>query len=480
MRVWTSEELDRVPPWFRARKHLPQEEVVAQFEQDFGHHRSFGAIQTASYRRSKTKGYGNPRKRRRTLPPDNSSPPTTATKATPVTEPSNITPQPLASKSVPRASISFLDALKSFPGSKKPRTAVKSAAELPQTAHAESQMPSNAADGTSWNESSNSSASASVIRSPGQAVTGVPCDVSCATVGKAVGGCVSPGNGGQLTLLGSTNDRDENGPCNTNTQICELRTPASFQPVNLRSRSGSGAVDVRAHASVTVAMIPAVNSDKDTRKTDSGPVEHAAIADSDGPISLVITRGSSVPGPQIVTGTQSDGGEAGSDVPNKAREGLPSSPYQYDHQFMSASVTEAEPRIVAGAFGPSRPKSSNTNRTQDLSQLSSHISAAQQLSSSSVQFTEAQQRESQSHEHHPYHTSSVTPSAPTQPKKPNVTIQSAPKTRITRSRSGCSACRKKRVECDENSPACMRPFLPPSGGRASSGLSSFSVQKKPC
>jgi hypothetical protein len=227
-------------------------------------------------------------------------------------------------------------------------------------------------------------------------------------------------------------------------------------------------------------MIPAVNSDKDTRKTDSGPVEHAAIADSDGPISLVITRGSSVPGPQIVTGTQSNSGEAGSDVPNKAREGLPSSPYQYDHQFMSASVTEAELRIVAGAFGPSRPKSSNTNRTQDLSQLSSRISAAQQLSSSSVQFTEAQQRESQSHEHHPYHTSSVTPSAPTQPKKPNVTIQSAPKTRITRSRSGCSACRKKRVECDENSPACMRPFLPPSGGRASSGLSSFSVQKKPC
>ncbi|KAH2125097.1 hypothetical protein KXV35_008252, partial [Aspergillus fumigatus] len=133
-RLWTSEERDRVPQWFRERKHLPQEEVEAQFEQDFGYHRSFGAIQTASYHRPKQKGHGNSRKRRRTLGPDN-----------PSQQPNTTEPA-----SVPRASISFLDALKRFPRPEIPMAESDqpkdSSAELLQTAHAEAQMPSNATD----------------------------------------------------------------------------------------------------------------------------------------------------------------------------------------------------------------------------------------------------------------------------------------------------------------------------------------------
>jgi hypothetical protein len=454
MRPWTSEERDRVPPWFRARKHLPQEEVVAQFEQDFGHHRSFGAIQTASYHRPKQKGYRNPRKRRRTLPADNPSQRPTTTEPASVTEPPNIAPQSLTSDSVPRASISFLDALKRFPRSEIPRAEVDqlkdSTAELLQTAYAEAQMSSNVADGTSRNGRSLSSASSSGIRSPGHAVTGIPCP----TVGESVS--VSSGNSRQSTQLGSTNDRDGSGPGNMNTEICELRTPATFRPVNLGSRPGIGAVDVRAHASMTVTTTPAVNSDKlDSRKTDSGPAGHAATADSDGHMFLGINRGNSVPGPQIATCDQRDGGVARSDLPDEPTEEIPSSQSQYEHHYLSASVPESEQRTVADAVGPFRPQPSNTNRSQNLSHLNSHISAAQQIDYSCVQFAEAPQLESQSHEHHPYHSGTATPAGPTPSEKPNATIQSASKEKSTRSRTGCSACRNKRVKCDENSPTCM-------------------------
>jgi hypothetical protein len=188
-RPWTSEERERVPQWFRARKHLPHKEVVAQFEQDFGHRRSFGAIQTASYYRSKTKGHGNPHKRRRTLPSDNPSLQLTTTEPAPVIEPSNNLPLSLTTDSVPRVNISFLDALKSFPrsevpGPKRNQPKVLSAESL-QAANAEA--PSNAA---SCNERSSSSASASEIRGPGQPVTGV----LLPTVAEAVGGRVSSGN----------------------------------------------------------------------------------------------------------------------------------------------------------------------------------------------------------------------------------------------------------------------------------------------
>jgi hypothetical protein len=153
MRLWTSEERKRVPQWFRARKHLPQEEILAQFEQDFGYHRSFSAIQTASYYRAKPKGYRNPRKRRRTLVADNPPQRSTTTEPASVAEPSNIAPRLLTSDSVPKASIPFLGALKRFPRSETPRAEIHqpkdSSAQLLQTAHAEAQMPSNAADGTS-------------------------------------------------------------------------------------------------------------------------------------------------------------------------------------------------------------------------------------------------------------------------------------------------------------------------------------------
>ncbi|KAF7177422.1 hypothetical protein CNMCM7691_005627 [Aspergillus felis] len=468
-RPWTSEERARVPQWFRARKHLPRKEVVAQFEQDFGHHRSFGAIQTASYYRPKTKDDGNPRKRRRTLAPGNPSPRPTTTETARATEPSNDVPRSLTTDSIPRANISFLDALKSFPRPEVPRAELNQpkvvSAESLQAANAEE--PSNAAGGTSWNERSSSSTSASEIRSPGQAVTGA----LLPTVGEAVVGCVSSGNDYRLTQLSSTNDRDGNGPCNANTENRALGTPAGFRPVNLGSRPGSGAVDMRAHASMTVAMIPTVNTHQlDTRNTDSGPTGHAVAADSAGHISLGISKGGSVPGPQMVTRAQPNGGETLPDLLNESREGISSSPSQREHQSLSVSVPETEPRIIASALGPCRPQSSNTNRSQDLSQLSSHIPAAQQLNYSAVQFTEAQQLESQSHQHQPYHTGTATPAGPTPSEKSNPTIRSASKEKLTRSRTGCSACRKKRVECDGNSPTCdncARSGLPCDGPRKS-------------
>jgi hypothetical protein len=454
MRPWTSEERDRVPPWFRARKHLPQDEVVAQFEQDFGHHRSFGAIQTASYHRPKQKGYRNPRKRRRTLPANNPSQRPTTTEPTSVTEPPNIATQSLTFGSVARASISFLGALKRFPRSEIPRAEVNqlkdSSAELLQTAQSEAQMPSNAADGTSWNEGSTSSASASVIRSPGQAVNGNPCP----TVGETVS--VPAGNSRQLTQLGSTSDRDGNDPGNTNTETCEFGTHANFRPVNLGSRPGSGAVDVSAHAAITVTTVPAVSSDKlVNRKTDSGLDEHAATAHSDGHVLLGITRGNSVPGPQIATGDQRDGGVARSGPQDEPTEEISSSPSQYEHHYSSALVPETEQRTVADAVGPVRPQPSNNNRSQNLSHVNNHISAAQQSDYSCVPLAEAPQLESQSHEHHPYHSGTATPAGPTPSEQPNATIQIASKEKQTRSRTCCSACRKKRVKCDENSPTCM-------------------------
>jgi hypothetical protein len=311
-------------------------------------------------------------------------------------------------------------------------------------------MPSIAANGTSWNGRSLSSASSSEMRSPDQAVTGIPCP----TVGETVS--VPSGNGCPLTQLSSTSDRDGNGPGSTNTETFELGTHASFRPVNMGSRPGSGAVDVSAHASITVTTNPAVNSDKlGTRKRDSGPTGHAATADSDGHVFLGMTRGNSVPGPQIATCDQRDGGVARSDLPDEPTEEIPSSQSQYEHHYLSASVPESEQRTVADAIGPFRPQPSNTNRSQNLSHLNSHISAAQQIDYSCVQFAEAPQLESQSHEHHPYHSGTATPAGPTPSEKPNATIQSASKEKSTRSRTGCSACRKKRVKCDENSPTCM-------------------------
>jgi hypothetical protein len=452
-RLWTSEERDRVPQWFRERKHLPQEEVEAQFEQDFGYHRSFGAIQTASYHRAKQKGHGNSRKRKRTLGPDNPSQRPNTTEPASGTEPSNIAPRSLTSDSVPRASISFLDALKRFPRSEIPMAESDqpkdSSAELLQTAHAEAQMPSNDADGISGYGHSFFSASLSEIRSPGQAVTGLPYP----TVGETVS--VSLENGRQLTQLDCTSDRDGNGPGDPNTETTEtyeLGAHASFQPINLESRPGSGAV--RAHASMTA--IPAMNSDKlDTRKTDGGPAGHAATADSDGHIFLSINRGNSVPRPQIPTGDQREGGVAWSHAADEPREDVSSSPSQHERQYLSASVPETETRSVADAVGPYRPQLSNASHSQNLSQMNSHISATQQIDYTGVQFADAQRPESPSHEHHPYHTGTATPAGPSPSAEPNATIQGGSKKKFTRSRAGCSACRRKKVKCDENSPTCM-------------------------
>ncbi|KAH1416212.1 hypothetical protein KXX64_004910 [Aspergillus fumigatus] len=460
MRLWTSEELDRVPQWFRARKHLTHKEVEAQFEQDFGCHRSFGAIQTASYRRAKPKGYGNPRKRRRTLAPDNPSQQRATTEPASGTEPSNIAPRSLTSYSVPRAGVSFLDALKSFPRSGIRRAELNQPKML-QAANAEA--PINAADGTSWNERSSTTASASEMRSPGQAVTGV----LLPTVGDAVSGSVSAGNGCELTQLGATSDRDGNSPSNTSTEISELGTPACFRPITLGSRPCPGAVNARAHASMTVAMIPTAHR-MDTRNTDSDPAVHTVAAENSGHISLGIARRCSVPGPQVVTGAQPAGGETRSDLSNKSTEGISSSPSQHEHQTLLASVPETEPSIIAVSFGPSRPQSSEPNRPQHLPQMSSHISSTQPVEYTGVQFAEAQQLESPSQERRPYHTGIETPAAPTTSDIPNVTIQTAPKKKVTRSRTGCSTCRKKRVKCDENTPACdncVRSGMPCDGPR---------------
>lgn len=468
-RLWTSEERDRVPQWFRERKHLPQEEVEAQFEQDFGYHRSFGAIQTASYHRPKQKGHGNSRKRRRTLGPDNPSQQPNTTEPASGTEPSNVAPRSLTSDSVPRASISFLDALKRFPRPEIPMAESDqpkdSSAELLQTAHAEAQMPSNATDGISRYGHSFSSTSLSEIRNPGQAVTGIPYP----TVGETLS--VSMENGRQFTQLDSTSERDGNGPGHTNTETTEttesyeLGAHASFQPINLGPRPGSGAV--RAHASMTA--IPAMNSDKlDTRKIDGGPAGHAATADSDGHILLGINRGNSVPGPQIPTGDQRDGGVAWSHLANEPREDVSPSQSQHERQYLSTSVPETESRTVADAVGPFRPQSSNTSRSQNLSQMSSHISATQQIDYTGVQFADAQRLESPSHEHHHYHTGTATPAGPTPSETPDATIQGTSKEKFTRSRTGCTACRKKRVKCDENSPTCnncARSGLPCDGPR---------------
>jgi hypothetical protein len=280
-----------------------------------------------------------------------------------------------------------------------------------------------------------------------------------------------------LTQLGSTSDRDGNSPCSTNTETSKLGTPACFRPINLGPRPGPGAVDVRAHASMTVAMISTAHR-LDTRNTDSDPTAHTVAAESGGHISLGITREGSVLGPQIVTGAQPAGGETRSDLLNKSREGISSSPSQHEHQSLSVSVPETEPRTAAGAFGPSRPQSHNTNHPLDLSQMSSHISAIQQIDYTGVQFAELQQLESPSHEHHAYHTGIAIPAAPTPSDIPNVTIQTTPKKKVTKPRTGCSACRKKRVKCDENTPACMSAlflFL-----QETAPLPSDSVYKRPC
>jgi hypothetical protein len=61
------------------------------------------------------------------------------------------------------------------------------------------------------------------------------------------------GDGFQSAHLGSADDREGNGSSHTNQQVCEVGTPASFRPVNLWSRSGSGVVGLRAQASRPLA-----------------------------------------------------------------------------------------------------------------------------------------------------------------------------------------------------------------------------------
>jgi hypothetical protein len=159
---------------------------------------------------------------------------------------------------------------------------------------------------------------------------------------------------------------------------------------------------------------------------------------------------------------------AWSHLVDEPREVVSPSPSQHERQYLSTSVPETEPRTVADAVGPFRPQSSNTSRSQNLFQMSSHISATQQIDYTGVQFADAQRLESPSHEHHPYHTGTTTPAGPTPSETPDATIQGASKEKFTRSRTGCTACRKKRVKCDENSPTCMstrsfylREIVPP-------------------
>jgi hypothetical protein len=50
-RRWTAEEKKHLPSWFKSRANLTEEEIVSQYKQDFGHFRSFAAIQAMLYQR---------------------------------------------------------------------------------------------------------------------------------------------------------------------------------------------------------------------------------------------------------------------------------------------------------------------------------------------------------------------------------------------------------------------------------------------
>ncbi|KAI2756354.1 hypothetical protein DTO006G1_7994 [Penicillium roqueforti] len=48
-RRWTTEQKARLPRWFKSRSHLPEKEVELHFKHDFGHSRTFAAIQAKLY-----------------------------------------------------------------------------------------------------------------------------------------------------------------------------------------------------------------------------------------------------------------------------------------------------------------------------------------------------------------------------------------------------------------------------------------------
>jgi hypothetical protein len=137
-----------------------------------------------------------------------------------------------------------------------------------------------------------------------------------------------------------------------NIETSKLGTPAYFQPINLGPQPSPSAVDITAHASMTIIMILTTHR-LDTQNTDSDPAAHIVATKSSIYISLSITREGLVLGPQIVTRAQPASGETCSNLLNKSREGISLSPSQHKHQSLSASVPETELRTAAGAFGPS-------------------------------------------------------------------------------------------------------------------------------
>ncbi|OGE47664.1 hypothetical protein PENARI_c039G01478 [Penicillium arizonense] len=52
-RRWTAEEKDILPLWFESKAALPVKDIESQFEQDFGHRRSIGAIQAMLNRKKR-------------------------------------------------------------------------------------------------------------------------------------------------------------------------------------------------------------------------------------------------------------------------------------------------------------------------------------------------------------------------------------------------------------------------------------------
>ncbi|KAJ6033856.1 pectate lyase superfamily protein domain-containing protein [Penicillium canescens] len=48
-RRWTAEQKACLPRWFESRAHLPEKEIELEFKQDFGHSRTFAAIQAKLY-----------------------------------------------------------------------------------------------------------------------------------------------------------------------------------------------------------------------------------------------------------------------------------------------------------------------------------------------------------------------------------------------------------------------------------------------
>ncbi|KAL2801651.1 hypothetical protein BJX63DRAFT_416824 [Aspergillus granulosus] len=113
MPPWEPQELDCLPQWFQDHKHLTKKQVEAEFENDFGRFRTFGAIVTAQYRARNDHGKGRAGLKRK-LHADDSLPPSIAIESDCVAVPDRTNPFSLASDSDARPSVSFLTPLRSL------------------------------------------------------------------------------------------------------------------------------------------------------------------------------------------------------------------------------------------------------------------------------------------------------------------------------------------------------------------------------